>query len=165
MNPPSRWRQCLAAGTLGALCLLGTARALRPTAAPATIPAATLTQLHRLHLAVRATLHGTPPDTPLLLLRNDCPACHALVRTLQRRAPHRTPAQPLAIAVDRPWPELLALANAGTATLHLAPLAKQLPVTPTLAVHQLGDPVATLRIGVPGIISYLDTLHTARARP
>ncbi|MBU6367979.1 MAG: hypothetical protein KJT01_17325, partial [Gemmatimonadetes bacterium] len=80
MNPPSRWRQCLAAGTLGALCLLGTARALRPTAAPAStaaIPAAARTQLHRFHLAVRATLHGTPPDTPLLLLRDDCPACHA----------------------------------------------------------------------------------------
>jgi hypothetical protein len=168
MTPtPPRRLQVLAAGALAALCLLGTARAMRPAAPPRTldITPAQQAETHRVHHATRATLPALTPHAPLLLVRQDCPACHALVRTLVRRARRQAPAHPLAVAVDHPWPDLLTLAQSGAAIVHLAPAVRLLPFTPTLAFHAPGDSLPPLRIGVPTILGALDTLQAFTILP
>jgi len=166
---PTRWRHALAAGTISALCLLGTARALRPPT-PHPLPVEVRTRTLRLQQAARATLPAIPPHTPLLLLRHDCPACHTLVRTLARRARLRPPPTPLAVVVDHPWPDLLTLAANGTASLHPTTTVRNLPITPALAAPTRGDatsstPTPAIRFGIPDIIGALDTLHATGRQP
>jgi hypothetical protein len=156
------------AGAVSALCLLGTARALR---APTPTRLDPRTDAHTIHLlaAARAAHPEAPTQRPTVLLRHDCPACHALVRTLARRARAHLGTLPITVMVDRRWPELQALADQGMATLHDTPAVRALPVTPAVIASTAHDAMPNttpvIRYGVPDIIALLDTLHTPRNRP
>ncbi len=162
--PATRRRYALVAGVVSALCLLGTARALRaPT--PTRMDPRTDGHTTRLLAAARTAHAPAPSQRPTVLLRADCPACHALVRTLVRRIRARLATPPLTVMVDRSWPELRALAAAGTVTLQHTPAVRDLPITPALVASTPPDARPVIRYGVPHIVALLDSLPSPRSIP
>jgi hypothetical protein len=162
--PATRGRYALVAGVVSALCLLGTARALR-TPTPARMDPRTDGHTTRLLAAARAARPSAPARRPAVLLREDCAACHALVRTLARRVRVGLATPPLTVLVDRSWPELRALAAAGAATVQHTPAVRDLPITPALVHSMAPDAPPVIRYGVPHIVALLDSLPSPRSIP
>lgn len=152
-------KQTLSLLTIAVLCLLGAGRAMRQPATKLPPSAVTATA----SIANNALLRKNPDSMvgPILLLRNNCQACHSLVRVLLRRTHNpQIQALPLTLVTNASWPELDSLSTSKANAVIISPLAADLPVTPAAFASTAAVANGSLVWGTLQITQLLDTLKT-----
>lgn len=155
-------KQTLSLAVIAVLCSLGTGRAMRKTA-PALPPnAAAITG--SIAAAALPTSDDPLNKNPVILLRENCSACHTLVRVLLRRAQNpNTHQAPLNLITNASWPQLDSLRVSHPSNrIVFAAEAKDLPVTPVAAANANAARSGTFAWGIFGVTDMLDTLQTIR---
>lgn len=114
--------------------------------------------------AALLTIDDPLNKNPVILLRDNCSACHTLVRVLLRRARNQSTHQPpLNLLTNASWPQLDSLlASHPSNRIVFVTQVKGLPVTPVAAANANAARSGTFAWGIFEIVNMLDTLQIIR---